>query len=594
MKGLVRLKKINILAIFLLSLVLFDGKVFASSAKLNISKEEIYVDDSFKIRVNLEEVSAWNIKVTPTGPVKGCIIDQSSASADGSDVSNLFIADCIASDEGTIELKLTGDIKSSKMTDATEVTETLTIDVKKKVVEVPKEESAAEDNNNTSTPEESQQQIPKESEPVVPEEVKPVVKSDNNNVKDVIINGVNVQKGADNAYSINVKKSVASAVVEIHPEDEKATVEVRGTYNLNVGNNSFDVTITSESGIKNIIKLKINRSNIYEIDELGTVLNDNNITDKEITIKSDMIFNEEILNIVKNSNKLVYFNYVDTNNKLLYRWILDGSKINTKAIFTSKLDLDSTDKENIKEKLNADNVITINSTDISDTLDGVKLYVFVGNSFKNGEKIKIYVKDKYRDEFSILNEEVIVNNGYISFDVNNKQTFYVVKEKTVVAPVQEAPKKTDNSIFDNKTLIIGIGAGIIAIILILIIILVLKKNKKKKNNLEATKEITINPEAIQSSNNDTANQMINSDVGLNKESEIEDLVIEQTDNNIGGIDNTANYYNDNMQYYNSQNNMQSNDMIYGPAPSGYVNSNDSYVNYNENMNNEQNNNINNN
>ncbi len=490
------MRKFKLIFVFLLAIFMFNGKAFAASAKLSVSTNEVFANEGFKVMVDMSSAAAWDIHVTAFGPVEGCTINQSNASADGTDEDHLFIANCIATEEGTIKLVLNGDIKAAEMKDASEISDTVSVNVKKEVIELPAVQEPEEQvidtpqvpvTDNTAINEKKEEKIEVKEEPK--EEPKPVVKSDNNNVRTVIINGVEIQKNAEGIYATNVKKSVATANVEILPEDEKATVEVRGVYNLNVGNNSFDATITSESGIKNIIKLKITRANVYEIDELETVLNDNNITDKEISIKDNMIFNEEILNIIKNSNKLVYFNYIE-NNKILYRWILDGSKINNKGIFTAEIELSSDDKDNVKEKLNADDMIKIISSDESEELEGIKLYVYVGNKFKTGDNLKIYIKDKYHDEYSILYENVAVQNGYITFDVNKKQNFYIVKEKTVTAPVVVNTKKENNSILDNKMLIIGAG-GVLLIIVILVIVLLSKKKNKKGN--DSAKEMPTQP-----------------------------------------------------------------------------------------------------
>lgn len=101
------MKKIKYLIVaFLLMGVL---QVNASTTMTTTNSGDVSKGDTFKVKVSITDVASWNVHVTPSGPVTGCAINQADTSADASNTSKTFEADCTVTGGGTIKLALSGD-----------------------------------------------------------------------------------------------------------------------------------------------------------------------------------------------------------------------------------------------------------------------------------------------------------------------------------------------------------------------------------------------------------------------------------------------------------------------------------------------------
>ncbi len=87
--------------------------------------------------------------------------------------------------------------------------------------------------------------------------------------------------GASTEYSIIVDYTVSSIKVSATPVVDKAKVKGTGTYNLAVGNNTIEVTCTSQSGEKKVYKLTVVRSGLSDANY--TLASDIYAIDKYIT-----------------------------------------------------------------------------------------------------------------------------------------------------------------------------------------------------------------------------------------------------------------------------------------------------------------------
>ena len=78
------MKRIRIIFILLLVAVIFIFKtnVYAASCSLSVSSTSVYVGDTFTVTAKVNAAAAWNVHVTASGPVSGCVINQADASSD--------------------------------------------------------------------------------------------------------------------------------------------------------------------------------------------------------------------------------------------------------------------------------------------------------------------------------------------------------------------------------------------------------------------------------------------------------------------------------------------------------------------------------
>ncbi len=292
-------------------------------------------------------------------------------------------------------------------------------------------------------------------------------RSTNNKLKSLSIEGHKIEKVNDNNYTLTVSNNVTSVKVLAVAEDGKAKIAGVGFYDLVVGVTNIKVVVTAENGSKNTINIKVTRRDGYYLGDLeGLLDSDNNNVDIILTEEK---IEKNVIEKIKDSKKNVVLNYYDKNKKLIYSWVIDGSKIGTTMDVLTKI-------ENVPS--------TDEIYDVVNYADGVYVSVLQEGSLPGGTKLRANVSDKYSDgeELNIYGYEngkmtkisggVKVVSGYVEFTVSKGMDYFITKAdlKTAVEVL-----KSDSGI--NLYLVISI------VELFIILILVLFLMKKKKNNI---------------------------------------------------------------------------------------------------------------
>ena len=214
--------------IFCLILFVFCGiNVLAASATLSVNSSKIEEGRSVTATVNMKGAAAWNITISSSGATNGCSKSFADASSDGNNVNKSFSVTCKASGTGIISFVLSGDITSS-------------------------------DGVNSSV-------SGKKSVTVT----EPREKSSNNKLKSLSVEGFEISPEFDkdvNEYSVSVPSTVEKIEINAKKADSYASVEGSGEKTVEEGVNTFEIIVTSETGISNTYKLIVNVEDQNPID----------------------------------------------------------------------------------------------------------------------------------------------------------------------------------------------------------------------------------------------------------------------------------------------------------------------------------------
>ena len=295
--------------------------------------------------------------------------------------------------------------------------------------------------------------------------------STNNNLKDLSVEGYELVKADNNNYSLTVSNLTTNININAQAEDEKATVTGTGNHTLNVGENKFEIIITSESGDQNKINIVITRKDGYYLEDLNELLEDKELNNIQIIIDDDTKITTEILDNIKESKKTVNFDYYDDNKKLLYSWIIDGEKIKDSKEFLTTISYTSEYIKEISKLSNYADGLYINFKHTGVLPEGIRIKLYVGDKFKNGNIVNIYNYNENKKTLDLFRDKVIVNDEYIEFDIERPSNYFVT-----MSNVAEA-KEDSSAIY----LILSIVLILEYIIIVILVIYVIKKKKKKKN-----------------------------------------------------------------------------------------------------------------
>lgn len=403
------------------TLILFFSKtnVYASSASLTSSSTNVYVGDTFTVYVNMSQAAAWNLHVSSTGPVSGCSINQADATSDALDTSKTFTATCTATSEGNISVKLSGDVTSAVDGNSVNVSGSINIIVSKKNNQSGIYNDSPKNNTSNNNASNNNNKYSNSNNTTNQE-----LKSDNNNIKELHIDNYNLEKIDSNNYNLTVRNDVSSVNISGSPEDSKSQIIGLGKKELIVGENNILITVISESGRQNVINIKINRKAGFTIDDLEYLLSKKDKYINIIISEKEKISSDNIVKI-KNSKKIVNFNYQDDSKKVLYSWIIDGSKILSTNEFNFMINVNSKLPNKFSKLVNYADGLYVNLSKTGNIVEGVKLRISVGDKYEKGDKVNIY--SYFNNKITTAYRNLKVNDGYVKFNVKKNNNYFISK-----------------------------------------------------------------------------------------------------------------------------------------------------------------------
>ena len=185
---------------------------------------------------------------------------------------------------------------------------------------------------------------------------------------------------------------------------------------------------------------------------------------------------------IKESKKVVNLNYFSDDKKLMYSWIINGSKITSINNLQTIVNFDSNNKKEISKLSNYADGLYISFSKDGKIPSGTKLKIYIGDKFTNGDKINIY--EYIKNELNLVKEGISVKDGYITFDINQKYDHFITMSKII--NVDEVTSSSDSM---NFILIIIIILNIILLSITIIIFIIKRKNSsfEYKNSIENQK-----------------------------------------------------------------------------------------------------------
>ena len=250
-------------------------------------------------------------------------------------------------------------------------------------------------------------------------------KSNNVNLKELVIEGYELNKIDDNNYTLEVNNSVKSINILAVAEDEKSKINGIGVHELNVGENEFNVEIVAEDGRINNILLKINRRDKFILKDLKDIIDNNDVTNIEIHLDKNDIISKDDLNLIRKSKKIVRFSYYDENDKLIYSWIIDGKKIEKVYEVNTTINLSGNKAKDIKKLSNYADGIFLDFKHNGILVNGTSIKLYVGDKFEDGNLVSVYYYNEKNNTLDLKIESIKVKKGYIEFDIDHCSNYFV-------------------------------------------------------------------------------------------------------------------------------------------------------------------------
>ena len=395
------MKKLKIFLLLLVLLCISKTNVYAASGSLSTSTGTVYVGDSFTVSVNVFSAAAWNVHTSVLGPVTGCIINQADATADAMDTNKTFNATCTATSEGTITIRLNGDVTSAVDGNSVALYGSRNVSVISRPVPSNQNNNNNNQNNKSSKDEEN--------------------KSINTNIKEISVDNYKLEKQDNNNYSLILSNDIKEINVEAVAEDNKSIITGTGKHNIKIGENIIELLVKSESGNTNKIIIKVTRKDKLYLDDLERILKENKVKEINISINKDTKILKKDLEKIQKSKKIVNFNYVKDN--IDYSWIINGKKLNKLEDLDTTINFDTDNKKKILTLSNYADGIFVNLKQNNSNMKGISLKVYVGNKYEKDDSINIYSYNN--DKLSVLLKKIKMKDGYIEFKLVDTSDYFI-------------------------------------------------------------------------------------------------------------------------------------------------------------------------
>lgn len=237
------MKKIKYVLFSIITLVLFNNKVYASGS-MSVNTGQVYSGGNFTVTANISGAATWDVHVSASGPVSNCSIQQAGYTQDLSETSKSWSATCTATGTGNIKVYLTGSITNGNGN-------TSSISDSKTVSVISKPSGGSTSNNGGNTNKTNYNNNTKKTE----------TKSSNNYLKSYAIDGYKISPDFDKNktdYTLTVPNGTTKVKILAYQESNKAKLSGDdGEVEVKEGENKLSTTVIAEDGSKKTYNINI-------------------------------------------------------------------------------------------------------------------------------------------------------------------------------------------------------------------------------------------------------------------------------------------------------------------------------------------------
>lgn len=224
-------------------------------------------------------------------------------------------------------------------------------------------------------------------------------------------------------YQIDLENQINQIVIDAKPADSSATVNLESIYSLAVGSNRIEIVVIAANGTTKTYQLTIVRS-----DQVPTVTIDNLVdaiyritTDQiQLIMPIDGMIENDILQVVKEANKILIVLGFNMQQELSYKWQLDGRSMEPISSINTNITIPSLYQPQIDQASNHVKGVSLalmqNDAYPSNTKIGVK----VDQYYQDGQSLRLYSYDVNKESLKNVQSSITVVDGWAWFDATSE------------------------------------------------------------------------------------------------------------------------------------------------------------------------------
>lgn len=176
------------------------------------------------------------------------------------------------------------------------------------------------------------------------------------------------------------------------------------------------------------------KSNALVVDEIPPIIDVKGIDDNYSTTKT----------VTKDE---VSINVNDQNKDLVYSWTFEKSNISKSFSFDFGISFFSKYKDFIDSLINRDHIKYLSFNYHGNLPSKALININVKNDFDDNEKIELYYYNEESNKLELVDNNITVNDGYVSFEIDHCSDY------VLVSAIAVAPDKTSRNL---NTIIVGL------------------------------------------------------------------------------------------------------------------------------------------
>ena len=194
-----------------------------------------------------------------------------------------------------------------------------------------------------------------------------------------------------------------------------------------------------------------------EIVDSDTVIEEilNNVADEdnntiEVITDGSQIIGKDAFDIMLDKGKNIIYGVVDENNELKYSWSF-ASKYITHPDMSMDLHIEINEEhKKIDKKLYDKDALYVNFKHHGKLPGPSTVKVYVGNKYKEGEKVQMYYYDEANDKIlKVGKQPLVVKDGYLEFTISHCSTYFVMEQQKALELDVEQNIQLDENSFEN-------------------------------------------------------------------------------------------------------------------------------------------------
>lgn len=233
-------------------------------------------------------------------------------------------------------------------------------------------------------------------------------------------------------YNLSVDNTVDKVDINAEIMDSNAIMTVKNVDKLKVGENVITIEVVSQSGDKKIYEIVVIRKNdapVVGIKDVLETIDKTTHTQIEVEIKDDENnISSKILKKLKGKKLELRINKYDNNN-VRYVWIINGKGIDKAFDFNTLVKFETTKADKINKLTNYAKVMNLNYAHSGSLPKNTKFKVYVGDMYKDYDKLNLYYFDEENNELVLKAEELEVKKGFVEYKIEHCSEYILTQAK---------------------------------------------------------------------------------------------------------------------------------------------------------------------